>query len=125
MSIKALIADDDPDAIALLGMHLQKLGIDVHATENPREAVDFFKSLGPDVVFMDIGMPFPGGFITVENIRHAARKLKRKVVIIMYTASSKPEDVKKAQTFGADDYLLKPVTPAMIREKLRRFFPKL
>ncbi|MCR9142195.1 MAG: response regulator [bacterium] len=121
--MKALIVDDDPDAIAILGNHLQVLGCDVHASENPREAVAFYERLMPDLVFMDIDMSFPGGFIATQNIRHAAKKLGHKVTVIMYTASKDPEDVQKAKNFGANDYLLKPVTREGVQEKLRRHFP--
>ena len=123
--MKALIVDDDPDSIALLGAHLEALGCDVHASENPREAVEYYERLLPDVVFMDIGMSFPGGFIATQNVRHSAKKLGRKVVVIMYTGNKDPESVQKAKSFGASDYMVKPVTRELVREKLKRFFPSL
>jgi CheY-like chemotaxis protein len=121
--MKALVVDDDPDAIAILGNHLEAFGLDVHASEKPREAVQFYERLMPDVVFMDIDMSFPGGFIATQNIRQAAKKLNHKVVIIMYTASKDHESVQKAKSFGANDYLLKPVSRDGVKEKLGRHFP--
>ncbi len=121
--MKALIVDDDPDAIAILGNHLEALGLDVHASEKPSEAVQFYERLLPDVVFMDIDMSFPGGFIATQNIRHAAKKLNHKVVIIMYTGSKDPESVQKAKNFGANDYLVKPVNRDGVKEKIARHFP--
>ncbi|MEQ9363380.1 MAG: response regulator [Leptospirales bacterium] len=66
---------------------------------------------------------FPGGFIATQNIRQAAKKLNHKVVIIMYTASKDHESVQKAKSFGANDYLLKPVSRDGVKEKLGRHFP--
>ena len=122
--MNALIVDDDPDAIAVLGLHLENLGIDVHASEKPREAVEFYERLRPDVVFMDIELSFPGGFIATQNIKHAAKRIGHKVVVIMYTSSKDPESVQKAKSFGANDYLVKPVTREGVREKLSRHFPE-
>ena len=122
--MKALIVDDDPDAIQILGSFLSGMGVDVHASEKPREAVDYYERLRPDVVFMDIGMAFPGGFIATQNIRHAAKNAKHKVVIIMYTSDNNPESVQKAKSFGANDYLIKPVDREGVREKLLKHFPE-
>jgi CheY-like chemotaxis protein len=60
----------------------------------------------PDLVLLDIRMPKMSGLDVLSWIRQQPHLKKTKVLIL--SASDKPEDIKRANSIGADDYLVKP-----------------
>ncbi len=121
--LKVLIADDEEDHITLLGLNLRGTACDIHSATTPEDCLRMYSALRPDLVFLDVDMGFPGGFVTAGKLREAARKAKHDVKIIMYTARKQRDDVQRAQKMGADDYLVKPVSREALMEKLRALFP--
>ncbi|MEQ9365150.1 MAG: response regulator [Leptospirales bacterium] len=122
--LKILIADDEEDHITLMGLYLQKADFDINSAANSKDCLLMYESLRPDLIFLDVDMGFPGGFVTAGKIRERAKELQENVRIIMYTARKSVEDVQRARKMGADDYIVKPVSRDVLYEKIRNFFPK-
>lgn len=59
------------------------------------------------MVLMDINMPIKGGLQTVEQIRQSDPSI-RHIPVLLWSSSSRVEDVNQAYSFGANAYLLKP-----------------
>lgn len=105
MSISAIIIDDNQDAVEVFQEYLEVKGIDVLGVGyNGKEAVELFLKLRPDVVFIDVTMPYYDGFYALENIR----KLDHDVKIIMVTADSQTHLKKKIFELKADAIATKP-----------------
>lgn len=121
--LRILIADDEQDHITLLGLSLRNSPCDIHSATNPDECLRMYSALKPDLVFLDVDMGFPGGFVTAGKLREAARESQHELKIIMYTARKQRDDVQRAQKMGADDYLVKPVSREALLGKLRAMFP--
>ena len=114
--MEILIVDDDAMSRTLVAALVRKLGHKVVLAENGAEAVAAFEQQQPDLILMDGQMPVMDGFTATRRIREIERN--RWTPIFFIAAENEHETVVRALDAGADDYLSKPVTPAMLRAKL-------
>ena len=104
---KVLIADDE-DIIrrGLAGMVSEHPSLQVTAmAEDGEIALEKVKESHPDLMLVDINMPFLDGFEFIEE----TKKILPEVVIIIITGYDDFEFVQKALQLGAADYVLKPI----------------
>lgn len=116
--LNILIAEDNIINIMLLKKILDQWDCNYSLSKNGQEALDMVKTGGFDVVLMDIHMPVMDGFEASRQIRELPDPNISKIKIIALTASS---DVDIQQSFNftyLDDYLLKPFSPSLLKEKL-------
>ncbi len=66
---KILVADDDPDFVKVLGLHLETEGYHVCVAQNGEEAVTRAKEDKPDLIIMDVLMPKMSGYEALWKIR--------------------------------------------------------
>ena len=107
-AIRILVAEDN-DLVALtLEEQLKSLGYDVIAVAHTgAEAIDLASRLTPDMIIMDIRMP------EIEGTEAAARiNAQRPTPILMLTAYTDRETIRRAEAAGALGYLVKPVNEA-------------
>ena len=102
---RVLIVDDNEDAGDTLGMLLTSLHATVRAVHNGPEALASIDEFDPDVVLLDIGMPFMDGYEVARRIR--ARRGKS-VRLIALTGWGQEEDIRRAERAGFDHHLVKP-----------------
>ena len=103
---KILIIEDEPDAAALLKMHLEKHGYEVLYAENGREGYRLARTRAPDLILLDLMIPEMDGFWVCSMIK--SDKKFAGIAIIALTARSAVEDMNTARECGADDYVVKP-----------------
>ena len=113
----ALIVDDSTTMRMILKAYLQKMGFTVTEAINGLDALVKLRAMGKaDVVLVDWNMPEMDGLDFVKAVRaeigYAAMPL------MMVTTNSEREHVELALEAGANEYIMKPFTGAMIREKL-------
>jgi DNA-binding response OmpR family regulator len=117
--MKILLVDDDHDLLAVTAFALQQAGFMVIKTRDGASALEAFVREEPDLAVLDINMPHMNGFELAKQIRQRSQ-----VPLIMLTVRSEEEDVVRALSLGADDFLTKPFSPriliARIRALLRR-----
>lgn len=109
-SLRILIGEDE--SVTALGMEqdLRSLGHTVLGiASDGLTAVSMARTLGPDLVILDVKMPHLGGLDAARRI-HA----ERAVPIIIVTAYSDPETVSAAASGPIFHYLVKPVTAAQL-----------
>ena len=102
---RVLVVDDNHDASDMLGMLLTSLHATVRTVHSGPEALATFDEFDPDVVLLDIGMPFMDGYEVARRIR--ARRGKG-VRLIALTGWGQEEDVRRAERAGFDHHLVKP-----------------
>src|SRR5918996_5666220 len=100
---RILIADDDPDIRGLLRQLLERAGHDVADADNGRTALRAFYATTPDLVLLDVSMPEPDGWQTLERIRDLSD-----VPVAMLTARTAELEKVRGLKAGADDYVTKP-----------------
>jgi CheY-like chemotaxis protein len=119
MSIASiLLVDDEELNRLLLGRHLTREGYDVSVAGGGREALDMLSSQAFDLILLDLRMPGMDGLATLDAIRCQARF--DGVPILMLTASNARESVVHCLSLGAADYIIKPVDPADLAERVLR-----
>jgi signal transduction histidine kinase/ActR/RegA family two-component response regulator len=102
---RVLVVDDNHDAGDMLGMLLTSLHATVRTVHSGPEALATIDEFDPDVILLDIGMPFMDGYEVARRIR--ARRGKS-VRLIALTGWGQEEDVRRAERAGFDHHLVKP-----------------
>jgi two-component system chemotaxis response regulator CheY len=115
--MRALIVDDSTTMRMILRAYLQKMGFTVTEAVNGRDALVQLRAMGTaDVVLVDWNMPEMDGLDFVKAVR--AEIVYAALPLMMVTTNSEREHVERALEAGANEYVMKPFTGAMIREKL-------
>jgi len=104
---KILVVDDVQANVRLLELILKRAGYqNLHCTTDSRETIELFDTFQPDLLLLDLNMPYMDGF---EVIRQLKSKLaERSVPIIVLTADAEPKTKHRALKQGATDFLTKP-----------------
>jgi DNA-binding response OmpR family regulator len=112
--MKVLLVDDDADLLTVTGFALQQAGFLVVTAPDGPAALEVFRREQPDVAVLDINMPRMNGFELAQKLRERSR-----IPVLMLTARSEEEDVVKALSLGADDYLTKPFSPKILLARVK------
>lgn len=119
--MKILIIDDDRNIVEaiLISFQLQWQEVEVFSAPDGERGLDTFYELNPDLILLDVMLPYKDGFSVLKEIRQT-----NDVPVIMLTARSDELSKIKALEAGADDYLSKPFSHlelfARIKAVLRR-----
>lgn len=106
--VSVMIVDDIPINSKLLGKLLEPAGFkSLTQYNNSQLALDNIKKDQPDIILLDVMMPGVDGFSFLSSVRED-RSLDG-VRIVMVSAVSESEEVKRALSMGANDYLTKPI----------------
>ena len=116
-SLRILVAEDNKINQKLVTVLLAKAGHEVEVVENGAEAIDAVRQGDYDVVLMDVQMPVLDGLQATKQIR-ALPSPKNGVPIIAVTAHAMAGAKDEYLAAGMDDYLSKPLNPAMLISKL-------
>ena len=115
--MRALIVDDSRAMRALVGKMVGDLGIETVYAAHGREALQQLEATGtPDVALVDWNMPEMNGLELVQALRADARWAE--VPIVMVTTETEMSQVMRALEAGANEYIMKPFTPDILRDKL-------
>jgi putative two-component system response regulator len=116
--MKILIVDDEPANVALLEAMLAYNGLTaVKSIVDPRLAVKTIADFEPDLILLDLMMPYVDGFTVLETLRSDQSELFLPVVVL--TSDINEESKTHALRAGATDFLLKPFdqTEVLLRIK--------
>ena len=104
---KILIVDDDPDLVLLISELLRTEGYDVEAVMQSLRVYDRAKESTPDLLVLDIRMPYLDGWDELKLL-HLDAELRNVPVIIITSDGKAFERVDNAARYGVVDYLFKP-----------------
>ncbi|MBI4101126.1 response regulator [Candidatus Microgenomates bacterium] len=102
---KILLVEDDISLATVYKARLETEGFEVFHCDNGEAALTEAMKHRPDLIVLDVMMPKISGFDVLDILHNTPETMNIKVV--MLTALSRPEDMKKAKELGADDYLVK------------------
>jgi DNA-binding response OmpR family regulator len=112
-----LIADDDPDILALVSFRLERAGYEVVQARNGEEAVQVALARRPDLAVIDVMMPRIDGYEATRQLRQ--QEETSRMPIILLTARVQEEDIARGFDAGADDYIRKPFSPQELGSRVQ------
>jgi len=113
---RILIIDDDVHLLKMLGLILERAGHETVLASHGQEGIELATSNPPDLVIIDVMMPEMSGHEVCKNLR--ANPITVDLPILILTARSQPVDREVALSFGADDFMAKPVAPKDLAQKV-------
>ena len=117
-----IMADDDPEMLALVDVTLRNDGIACRTAENGLTALRLARELVPDLILLDVRMPKMDGFEVLATIR--ADPGIQMVPVILLTGCNDPADILRGSELHADDYLGKPVSPNILLNRVKRLLSR-
>jgi len=117
--IDILVIDDNDVQLEFLEHLFATHGYSCHTTRDNTHALEIIQEINPHLILLDIMMPDIDGFTILKNIRET--KGLEKLPVIIYTSKAYPVDQKKAMSFGASSYLIKPIKGSEIIEEIKKY----
>lgn len=118
---KILIVEDDKTIARVLKEHLEKWGYEVETIKDFQNVLEKFVEFDPQIVLLDIGLPFFNGHHWCSEIRAIS-----KVPIIFISSADDNMNIVMALNMGGDDFVIKPfdmnVITAKVQALLRRTY---
>jgi DNA-binding response OmpR family regulator len=116
-----VVADDDPDIVALVGGVLSKNGFEVAGATNGTDALELVRSHRPDLVVLDVSMPNLDGLEVLQFVRSDPETAELPVILL--SARAQESDVKNGYAVGASKYMRKPFSPRELVAAVRELLP--
>lgn len=120
---KILVADDEKDIVEIIGYNLGREGYEVYPAYDGNEALDVARKVVPDMIILDIMMPYKTGIEVCEILRSS--NVFRNTLIIFLTALNDDISQIKGLESGADDYVNKPVSPKVLSSRVNALFRRI
>jgi CheY-like chemotaxis protein len=117
-----LIADDTRDARELYGLYLSHVGFAVHLVADGLEAVDAAMKLKPDVIVMDLSMPWLDGIEATRRLK--SNPLTRSIPVVLLTGYFHKAVAGGAREGGVDVFLTKPCLPEDLEGHIHRLLDR-
>ncbi|RPE63088.1 hypothetical protein EDD53_2684 [Pacificibacter maritimus] len=121
--MRILAAEDNKTNQLVFSKMLKALDIDLKFANNGREAIEYFQSFKPDMIFMDISMPEVDGKEATRAIRALEIDLNLKTPIVALTAHAMAGDDREILAAGLDHYMTKPLRKAAIIDRIQAEHP--
>lgn len=119
--LRILIVEDDHMISGKMKKHLEKWGYEVACVTDFANVLQHFEQFAPQLVLMDIGLPFYNGYYWCGEIRKSSQ-----VPIIFISSASDNMNIVMAVNMGGDDFIAKPfdleVLAAKVQAVLRRTY---
>jgi len=116
--MKVLVVDDSSTMVRIISNTLKRIGVeDIVTAADGQEGFDKYNEEKPDLVMTDWNMPNMNGLELVKAIR----KIDDETPIVMITTEGGKAEVITALKAGVNNYIVKPFTPQVLKEKLSLF----
>ena len=117
MSLKAVLAEDDPDIQLVARLSLKRSGFQVIVANNGADALARITSEMPDVALLDWMMPELDGVEVCRRLK--ADPSTAGIPVIFLTARSQEDELKTGLSMGAIGYITKPFDALTLGDRVR------
>lgn len=118
MSIRVLLAEDEPHIVESLTFLLERAGYQVDVETDGRAALESALASVPDVLVLDVMLPELDGYEVLRRLRSDERT--KGLPTLMLTAKGQREDRETAMDVGADVFMTKPFANAEIVDAIKK-----
>ena len=117
MTMQALVIDDSRAVRLLVGNILREQGFEVHEAGHGQQGLEQLQK-NPEIglVLVDWNMPVMDGLVFIKTVRQS--RAWDSLKIVMVTTETESEQVQRAMTAGANEYVMKPFTSEVLVAKL-------
>jgi len=102
---KILLVEDDQTLSETYTERFTAEGFELKSAKNGEEAMALALAFKPDLILLDIMMPKVSGFDVIDILRNTPETADIKIIVL--SALGQQEDIDKAKSLGANDYLVK------------------
>ncbi|HXQ15742.1 MAG TPA: response regulator [Caulobacteraceae bacterium] len=113
-----MVADDDDAMLELLVTRLELGGYHTFTARDGFKALESIYSVRPNGVVLDIGMPRMDGFGVLSALQQNMKF--RDTPVLVLTARNATDDIRRAISLGAKDYLTKPFDDKLLLARVAR-----
>jgi two-component system chemotaxis response regulator CheY len=121
--MEILVVEDDESIRNLIVSQLQDAGFEVSTAADGLEGLEAIRDRRPDAVLLDINMPRMDGFTVLERLKSDPETSD--LPVLMLSAQSSPEDIRRAVQLGANDYIGKPFESRQLLRRVDRMIRKI
>jgi DNA-binding NtrC family response regulator len=114
--VSIVIIDDNPRSLEFVAAALAHEGVEIFSASDPEEGLDLVYSHRPQIVMTDLVMPNMSGLDVLDRIMEFDSSTEVILMTAHYTTETAVEAIRK----GAADYLNKPVSLALLRDRVGR-----
>jgi len=119
--VRAIVVDDQLTMRTLVRSSLQQIGLtDIREFPKAAEALSALKAQPAHIIFSDFNMPEMDGLEFLRSVRSDPQI--KSIGFVLLTGRADADLVKRAAQFGANNYLVKPFTVAILKQKLEQIF---
>src|SRR3954452_21074008 len=104
-----LVVDDEPTIVEIVARYIERAGFEAYQAMDGQEALRLADLHRPDLVVLDLMLP---GLDGIEVMRRLHERPGKRVAVILLTARGEESDRLIGLRHGADDYVVKPFSPA-------------
>ncbi|WP_298496266.1 glycosyltransferase [uncultured Algibacter sp.] len=115
--MKILAIDDQQLVLLPLQKRLKELGYDVKIEIDPNKGIALYDAYNPDLVIVDINMPFVSGLDIVKHVRNSKNA---NTPIMVLSGNTKDETITEGFELGINDYMKKPLSLNEISARVKR-----
>ncbi|MGM0508206.1 MAG: response regulator [Fusobacteriota bacterium] len=114
---KVLLVEDNKNISRVIQIMLKTNGYDYKIASDGITATEIAFDWKPDIILLDIKIPKMNGLLVCETLKKDEETSD--IPILMLSAIAEEETMKKADDLGASDYIIKPVEPKKLLEKIK------
>ena len=118
MAGKILIAEDESSILVSLEFLMRNDGYDVQVVTRGDAVLPRIRDFMPDLVLLDVMLPYRNGFELCRDIRANAEWANMKIIIL--SAKGREVEMQRGLDAGADAYVTKPFATNDLRQKVRQ-----
>jgi CheY-like chemotaxis protein len=119
MKKKILIVEDNNDSLEILGLRVTNFGYEAIKAHNSKEAIACVEAEPPDLILMDLDLPDVDGVKTTATLKQNPKTSR--IPVVALTAWMSELWREKASKVGIVSYLLKPISPQMLKQTIEKF----
>ena len=116
--MRVLVVDDEPDVLLLCRVNFEFAGHEVLEARDGDQALEVAAAEKPDVIVLDIMLPRRDGLAILQEL-HTSEATKD-IPVVLLTAKTQGDDQLRAFKAGADEYVTKPFSPAVLTDTIER-----
>ena len=120
---KILIVDDEPDILEFISYNLKKEGYEVLSAPDGMQGIKIAREEKPDLIILDVMMPKMDGMQVCHHLRQQP-ETKTTLIVFLTALSDENSEIRGLNT-GADDFIVKPIKPAVLMSRVKAILRRL